>query len=111
MRSSTSTLPISSPDELGAAGVGVLAGDFFAILADHRVDAGVVAEDAEVFFDLFEQFGVLVDELFLLEIDELAERHLEDRFGLDWRERIFLGDATFWLVLLEADFAESAFEH
>ena len=94
--------------ELGAAGVAVLAGQLFAILADHRVDAGFVGQDAEVLVDLLEQLRVLVDELFLLEIDELAERHLQDRVGLHGRERIFLGDAALLLILAEADVAQRA---
>ena len=46
-----------------------------------------------------EQLRVLVDELFLLEVDQLAERHLQDRFGLHGRERVVLGDAAFVLEL------------
>ena len=52
------------------------------------------AEDAEVLFDLLEQLRVLVDELFLLEIHELAERHLQNGFGLHGRERILFGNAA-----------------
>ena len=66
---------------------------------------------AEVLVDLLEQLGVLVDELFLLEIDELAERHLQDRVGLHGRERILVGDAALLLVLAEADVAERALQH
>ena len=111
MRSSTSTSPISSSLSSRAAGVAVLAGQLLAILADHGVDPGLVGQDAEVLADLLEQLRVLVDELFLLEVDELAERHLQDRVGLHGRERILLGHAALLLILGEADVAQRPLQH
>ena len=93
--------------ELGAALVGVLAGELLAIVADDGVDSRLRRPGCARYSPIsLEQLGVLVDELFLLEIDELAERHLQDRVGLHGRERIFLGDAALLLELGEADVAE-----
>ena len=49
-----------------------------------------------------EQLGVLVGELFLLEIDQLAERHLAGWRRPARRERVVLGDAALLLELGEA---------
>ena len=72
-----------------------------------RVDSLLVAEDAPgTRRSRSSSFGVLVGELFLLEVDQLAERHPEDRVGLDGRERVLLGDAALFLELGEAVVAE-----
>ncbi len=111
MRSSTSTSPISSSLSSRAAGVAVLADELFAIFADDLVDAGLVDEDAEILVDLVEQLGMFLDELFLFEIHQLAERHLQDGVGLHRRERVFLGDAALLLELGEANVAERPLQH
>ena len=54
---------------------------------------------------------VLVDEFFLLQIDELAERHLQNGVGLHGRERVFLCHAALLLELGEADFAQRPLQH
>ena len=52
-----STSPISSSLSSRAAGVAVLAGQLFAVVADHLVDAGLVGQDAQVLVDLLEQLA------------------------------------------------------
>ena len=58
-----------------------------------------------------EQLRVLVAELFLLEVDQLAERHLQDRVGLHGRERVVLGHAALVLELREALVAQRPLQH
>ena len=52
------------------------------VVADDRQDVRLVGQDAQVLGDLVEQLVVLVAELFLLQVDQLAERHPHDRVGL-----------------------------
>ncbi len=54
---------------------------------------------SQIVADLDQQLRVLVGELLLLEIHQLAERHPQDRVGLHGRERIFFGHAAFRLEL------------
>ena len=54
---------------------------------------------------------MLVGELLLLEVDQLAERHPQDGVGLDGRERVLLGDAALLLELGEALVAQRPLQH
>ena len=53
------------------------------VVADDVQDVLVVGEDPQVLGDLVEQLVILVAELFLFQVDQLAERHAQDRVGLD----------------------------
>ena len=63
---------------------------------------GFVGQNPQVFGDLFEQFLVLVDQLLLFEIDQLAERHAQDRIGLHGGQRVSVGLAPFLLEQCES---------
>ena len=55
---------------------------------------------SQILAHLLEQLGMLVAQLLLLQIDELTERHPQDRVGLHGGEAIFIGHAA--LVLKDA---------
>jgi hypothetical protein len=58
-----------------------------------------------------QQLRVLVAELLLLEVDQLAERHPQDGVGLHRGERVLFGNAPFGLELRVALVAEGPLEH
>ena len=75
-------------DDLGAAIVvpAVDRLDLEQLLADHRVDALLVAEDRAELGDPFLQIGVLLLDALALEPGQRAEAEVEDRLRLDLRE-------------------------
>ena len=57
--------------------------------------------------DLVEQLAVLAGQLFLLQVDQLAQRHPQDRVGLHRRERVGLAHAALALKDGEAVVAQA----
>ena len=77
--------------DFGAAGVAVLPLQLAAVVANDVQNVLPVGEDAAVLGDFLQQLAMLAGELFLLQIDQLAEGHAQDGVGLDGRERVELG--------------------
>ena len=97
--------------DLGAPLVGVLSFHLLEVLADDRADVLLVGEDPPILADVRQQVAVLVAELLLFEIDQLAQGHAEDGVGLDRSERIIFGRSALLLKDREPALAEGASEH
>ncbi len=54
---------------------------------------------------------MLVGQLLLFQVDQLAQTHFQDFVGLDARQRVGVGFATFQLELLEPFVAQCTLHH
>ena len=80
--------------DLGAPLVGVLPLQLQAVVADDGQDVLFVGENPLVLGDLVEQLVILAGQLFLLQVDQLAQRHPQDGVGLHRRERVGVAHAA-----------------
>src|SRR5690554_2611352 len=83
--------------DFGAPLIAILSLELLAIGTDNREDVLLIGKNALIFGDFLKQLLVFAAQLFLLQIDQLAERHPQNRVGLDCRERIGVANAALLL--------------
>ena len=74
--------------DLRAASIAVLLAEFLQIVLDDLQNILLVGQNPQVFGDLFQQLPVFAAQLFLFEVDQLAERHAQDGIGLHGGQRV-----------------------
>ena len=78
--------------DLGPALVGEFLFDLQQVLANDRQNILLVRKNTAKLVNVGQKRPVFVRQFFLFEIDQLTERHFENRVGLNGGQRIFLGD-------------------
>ena len=111
IRSSRLISPISSPLISVRRLSPYLRFSSWQIAANDRQDVLLVGQDAQILGDFLEQLCVLAAEFFLLQVDQLAERHSQNGVGLHGGERVGSAHAAFLLEHGEAGVAQGSLHH
>ena len=92
-----------------AALVAKLALDVERIAADNRQNVGVVGKNRQVRMNVRHEAAEFLNELFLFQVDQLPQGHVENGVRLNRGERVFVFNAVIFGVFLEPVFAQGAF--